>query len=55
MNHVVRLGEAEVAELRLLVMDRDAAGALRFLREKVLRPIDAAARKQLDPGKGSHR
>ena len=55
MNHVVSLTEQDLAELRLLVMDRDAPEALRFLREKVLKPIDGAARQKLDPSKGSHR
>ena len=55
MNHVVSLSEQQVAELRLLVMDGDAAEALRFLRDKVLKPIDRSNSQKLDPSKGSHR
>lgn len=55
MNHLVSLTEQDVVELRSVVLDRDAAEALRFLRDKVLKPLDSAARQKLDPSKGSHR
>jgi hypothetical protein len=54
MTHVVRLTEQDLAELQLLVMDRDAPEALRFLRDKVLKPIDRSNSQKLDPSKGSH-
>ncbi len=55
MNHVVSLTEQDVAELRLVVIDRDGPEALRFLRDKVLKRIDRSASQKLDPSKGSHR
>ncbi len=52
MPYVVTLTDQDVTELRMIVSDRDREEALRFLKERVLRPLEASARKALDVSRG---
>ncbi len=52
MNRVVTLTEQDVAELRLILVDRDGGAALEFLKERVAKPLDLADRKALDVSRG---
>ncbi|MHB8764448.1 MAG: hypothetical protein ACYDA8_08970 [Deferrisomatales bacterium] len=52
MNRVVTLTEEDVAELQVILMDRDGAAALEFLRERVAKPLERSARKALDVSRG---
>lgn len=52
MAHVVTLTEQDVGELRMLLADRDGDAALRFLKQRVLKPLEASERKALDVSRG---
>lgn len=52
MNRVVTLTEETVAELRVILMDRDERAALEFLRERVAKPLELSDRKALDVSRG---
>jgi hypothetical protein len=52
MPHVVTLSDADWAEVRVILMDRDGEAALRFLKEKIVRPIEQSLSKALDVSKG---
>ena len=52
MPYVVALTEEDVAELRMIVTDRDRDEALRFLKDRVLKPLEASKRKALDVSRG---
>lgn len=52
-KEVVSLAERELAELEQIILDRDEAAALAFLREVIWQRITAARRKGLDPRKGT--
>ncbi len=52
MPYVVTLTDRDVTELRMIVTDRDRDEALRFLRDRVLRPLEASERKALDVSRG---
>lgn len=52
MTHVVRLTEQDLRELRMVVTDRDRDAALRFLKERVLKPLESVQRKALDVSRG---
>lgn len=42
------LGEAEVGELKMIVMDEDAREALKFLKEKILAQIIKREKRKMD-------
>lgn len=50
--HVLALDDADWALVRVILMDRDAEAALRFLKEKIARPIEQSLAKSLDVSKG---
>lgn len=52
MPHVVTLTEQDLGELRMIVADRDREAAFRFLKERVLKPLEASERKALDVSRG---
>ncbi len=52
MGYVVNLSDADWAGARVIVMEKDAKAALRFLKEKVVRPIEQSLSKALDVRKG---
>lgn len=52
MPHVVTLSETDWAEARMIVVDKDAAEALRFLKEKVVKPVEQSLNKALDVSRG---
>ena len=52
MPHVVTLTEQDLTELRMIVTDRDRDEALRFLKDRVLKPLEASERKALDVSRG---
>lgn len=53
-TEVVSLTEEDVAELERIIMDRDEAEALVFLKSVVWKKIKSVRRKQLDPSKGGN-
>ena len=52
MPHVVSLSDADWGQVRVILMDRDGEAALRFLKEKIARPIEQSLSKALDVSKG---
>jgi hypothetical protein len=52
MPHVVTLTERDIGELRMIVADKDRDEALRFLKERVLKPLELSERKGLDVSRG---
>ena len=52
MPHVVTLSDADWGEVRVILMDKDEKAALRFLKEKVARPIEQSLSKAMDVSKG---
>ncbi|GAB4285505.1 MAG: hypothetical protein Kow0092_39560 [Deferrisomatales bacterium] len=46
------LTEEDVAELQIILMDRDGKAALEFLRKRLAKPLDLADRKALDVSRG---
>ena len=51
-SYVVSLSESDWSELRVILMDKDEKAALRFLKEKVARPVELSLGKALDVGRG---
>ncbi len=52
MTHVVTLTELDMTRLRMIVQDADGTDALAFLKERILKPVEEAARKGMDTSKG---
>jgi len=52
VNRVVTLTEADLAELKVILMDQDGPAALEFLRKRVAKPLDLSDRKALDVSRG---
>ncbi len=52
MPYVVSLSETEWAEARMILVDKDAPEALRFLKEKIVKPVEQSLNKALDVSRG---
>lgn len=52
MPYVVTLTERDIGELRMIVSDKDRDEALRFLKERVLKPLELSEHKALDVSRG---
>lgn len=52
MQYVANLSEADVGELKMILMDKDGEAALKFLKDKISKPIEKSLHKALDVSKG---
>lgn len=52
MQYVASLSESDWGELKVILMDKDGAAALAFLKEKVAKPIERSQSKAMDVSKG---
>lgn len=52
MPRVVLLTESEEIRIKAIVLDGDGEGALKFLKEKILKPLADSDRKGMDTSKG---
>lgn len=52
MAYVVNISEADLSLIRVILMDKDRDAALKFLREKIARPIEQSLNKGLDVSRG---
>jgi len=52
MPHVVNLSDADWGEVRVILMDKDEKEALRFLKEKISKPIEQSLSKAMDVSRG---
>jgi hypothetical protein len=52
MAYVVSLSEVDWAEVRVILMDKDGAAALHFLKNKIVKPVELGQNKGLDVSKG---
>ena len=52
MSRVFTLSDEEFSELQMIVMDKDKEAAFLFLKNSILKPLELADQKTLDPSKG---
>lgn len=52
MSHVLKLEDVDFGELQMIIMDKDKDAALKFLKEKIFKPLEQSEKQSLDPSKG---